>query len=81
MDYFGRFRNLRNLEIIKFSMKDKLRKVKYIEWQASLFGASFIAFGLGALLASYFRPYALIIILIGIIMHSWGMYKMYKRNK
>lgn len=62
-------------------MKDKLRKAKYIEWQASLFGASFIAFGLGALVALYFRPYALIIILTGIIMHSWGMYKMYQRNK
>lgn len=81
LDCFGQFRSLHNLEITKYSMKDKLRKAKYIEWQASLFGASFIAFGLGALLASYFRPYALVIILIGIIMHSWGMYEIHQRNK
>lgn len=61
--------------------EEKLTKAKYIEWQASLFGACFIAFGLGVLLASYFQPFALIIILIGIIMHSWGMYKTHQRNK
>ena len=62
-------------------MREKLTKAKYIEWEASLFGASFIAFGLGVLFASYVSSYALFIILIGIIMHSWGMYKMHQRNK
>ena len=62
-------------------MKDKLTKARYVEWQASLFGACFIAFGLGILLASYFQTFALFIILIGIILHSWGMYKIHKRNK
>lgn len=62
-------------------MKDKLTKAKYIEWQASLFGACFIAFGLGILLESYFAAFALLIILIGIVMHSWGMYKIHQRNK
>lgn len=62
-------------------MKEKLTKARYGEWQASLFGACFIALGLGVLLASYFTDFALIIILIGIIMHSWGMYKIHQRNK
>lgn len=61
--------------------EEKLTKAKYIEWQASLFGASLIAFGLGVLLANYLQPFALTIILIGIIMHSWGMYKIHQRNK
>lgn len=68
-------------KIIKITMKDKLTKAKYIEWQASLFGACFIAFGLGILLASYFVAFALLIILIGIVIHSWGMYKIHQRNK
>lgn len=62
-------------------MKDNLTKAKYIEWQASLFGACFIAFGLGIMLASYFSTFAFIIILVGIILHSWGMYKIQQRNK
>jgi hypothetical protein len=62
-------------------MKDNLTKAKYVEWQASLFGACFIAFGLGILLASYFSSISLIIILVGIVLHSWGMYKIHQRNK
>ncbi len=59
-----------------------LTKAKYIEWQASLWGACFIAFGLGALLYRFF-PEALlyIVILGGVTLHSWGMYKIHSRNK
>jgi hypothetical protein len=59
-----------------------LTKAEYIEWQASLWGACFIAFGLGVLLYRFF-PEALIyiVILIGIAIHSWGMYKIHSRNK
>ena len=58
-----------------------LTKAKYVELQASLWGACFIAFGLGALLYKFF-PQALlfIVILVGIAMHSWGMYKIHQRN-
>lgn len=58
-----------------------LTKATYFEWQASLFGACFISFGLGVLVSKYFQPYSLIIILIGILMHSWGMYKIHRRDK
>lgn len=61
--------------------KDKLTKAKYLEWQASLWGACSIAFGLGILLSSYFGQLAIILILIGIALHSWGMYKIHQRNK
>lgn len=62
-------------------MKEKLTKAKYIEWQASLFGACFIAFGLGVLFADFAQSFSLIVILIGIALHSWGMYKIHQRNK
>lgn len=61
---------------------NKIIKAKYIEWEASLFGACFIAFGLGAFLANYFQSSIVWgIILIGILMHSWGMYKIHQLNK
>lgn len=56
-------------------------KATYNEWLASIFGACFIAFGLGVLLAKYFSGFAYIIILVGIIVHSWGMYKVHQRNR
>lgn len=61
--------------------ENKLTRAKYIEWQASLFGACFIAFGLGALFADFFKSFTFLIIVIGIILHSWGMYKIHQRNK
>lgn len=69
-------------EIERSLMIEKLTKAKYSEWQCSLFGACFIAFGLGALLHRYFTQSILyVVILIGIIMHSWGMYSIHQRNK
>lgn len=62
-------------------MTEKLTKARYIEWQASLWGACFIAFGLGALLTRFFsQNFLYILILIGIGMHSWGMYRTHQRN-
>ncbi len=55
-------------------------KAKYSEWQFSLWGACFIAFALGVLLASYFQRFAFVVIVIGIGMHGWGMYKIHQRN-
>jgi hypothetical protein len=57
-----------------------LTKAKYVEWQASLWGACFIAFGLGAFLANFAAPFAAIIILLGIPLHAWGMYRIHQRN-
>lgn len=56
-------------------------KVKYSEWLGSLFGACFIAFALGVWLSEIFDALAWPILLIGILLHSWGMYKTYQRNK
>lgn len=61
--------------------EDKLVSAKYGEWQASLFGACFIAFGLGVLLHRFFGVWGWLIIIVGIILHSWGMKKTYERNK
>jgi hypothetical protein len=63
------------------SRQDTLRKATTVEWELSIFGACFIAFGLGVWLASYFRPWAFWIMLIGIIGHGWGMYKIHQRNR
>ncbi len=71
--------NFHNTEINKNPMKDKITKATYLEQQASLFGACFVAFGLGVLFANYFQSIALMIILIGIILHSWGMYKIHQK--
>lgn len=50
---------------------EKLTKAKYLEWQASLWGACAIAFGLGSLLSNYFGQLAIVLILIGIVLHGW----------
>ncbi len=59
----------------------KLTNATYGEWQASLWGACAIAFGLGVLFAGYFEGISLILLAIGIPLHSWGMYKIHQRNK
>jgi hypothetical protein len=56
-------------------------KAKYSEWLGSLFGACFIAFALGVWLHETFNGLAWPILIIGIVLHSWGMYKTYQRNK
>ncbi len=61
--------------------EDKLVSAKYGEWQASLFGACFVAFGLGVLLNSFIGSWAWLIIVLGVLLHSWGMTKTYSRNK
>ncbi len=59
---------------------EKLTKARYSEWLASLLGACGIALGLGTLLADYLAPFAVWLILAGILLHGWGMYKMRQRN-
>ncbi|NJD78897.1 MAG: hypothetical protein FIB08_17695 [Candidatus Methanoperedens sp.] len=61
-------------------MPEKLTEVKLAEL-ASTFGAGVLGFGLGALLADYFQQYALLIILLGLMMHGWGMYKTHLQSK
>ena len=56
-------------------------KAKYSEWLGSLFGASFIAFALGVWLHDTFKAFVWVILIVGLLLHSWGMYKTYQRNK
>lgn len=49
-----------------------------VEYFASFFGAIFLAFGLGAMFAIYFEKFALIFVILGLVLHTFGMYKMYK---
>lgn len=60
--------------------QEKLTKARYIEYEASIFGACFIAFGLGVVFAGYFQKFAFLLILIGIVVHGWGMFKILQRN-
>lgn len=59
----------------------ELTKMKYSEWLGSLLGACFIAFVLGVWLHNPFKSLACLILVIGVLLHSWGMYKTYQRNK
>lgn len=62
--------------------QSSLTKAKYVEWQASLWGACSIAFALGALLYQFFPQSLLyLVILVGIALHGWGMYKIHQRNR
>ncbi len=58
-----------------------LRKAKYSEWLASLLGACSIALGLGTLFSKYLSSSAPLLIIAGIILHAWGMYRIHQRNK
>lgn len=58
-----------------------IQKVKYSESLASIFGASFIAFSLGVWWNATFSGFVWPIVVVGILLHSWGMYKTYQRNK
>jgi hypothetical protein len=58
-----------------------LKSATLLEWEASLFGACFIAFGLGALLADVAQAYAPAVIAVGILVHGWGMYRVHRRNR
>jgi hypothetical protein len=59
----------------------KLRRATLLEWEASLFGACFIAFGLGVIFAEMARDFSYPLILIGIASHGWGMYRIHRRNR
>lgn len=83
LDYSSRVSNLGYYEIIlrSYMEKEKLTKASYAEYQASLFGACGIALALGIFLADYLKSFAVWLLLLGIAVHSYGMYKVHQRNK
>lgn len=60
---------------------ENLRKAKYNEWLGSLLGACLIALGLGSLFAESLKPIVWWLIVAGVLLHGWGMYKIHQRNK
>lgn len=58
----------------------KLISAKYSVWQTSLLGACAVAFGLGVLLAGFVsNSWAWAVIILGVLVHGYGMYHMYKK--
>ncbi|MEK7096195.1 MAG: hypothetical protein AAB896_02835 [Patescibacteria group bacterium] len=63
------------------SKRNDVIKAKYSVWQASLLGACAIALGLGVLLANYISDtFAWLLIVVGVVTHGLGMYRMYKNK-
>ncbi|MEK6936071.1 MAG: hypothetical protein AABW67_04740 [Nanoarchaeota archaeon] len=61
-------------------MLEKLRKAKPYELGLWMLGAGILSFGLGAVFAGYFQNLAWLIVLIGVVIHGWAMYKIYLSN-
>jgi hypothetical protein len=47
--------------------------IKRAELTSSV-GAGILGAGIGVLIAQWLRPYALLVLALGIAMHAWGMY-------
>jgi hypothetical protein len=62
------------------SKKQDLRVATLWEYQASLFGATIAALGAGALFPKLLESAAPYLVLIGVALHGWGMYRMHVRN-
>jgi hypothetical protein len=50
---------------------------KFPEVQLWLFGAISVGLGLGSIYSDLFKPYVLYLIVIGALVHLYGMYKVY----
>jgi len=61
-------------------MIEKLKKASSMDLQIWMWGAGMLGLGLGVLLAGYIGFYAIGILLIGLLMHGWAMYKIYTRK-
>jgi hypothetical protein len=60
---------------------EELTQMKYSEWLASLIGACLIAVSLGVWLHEILDSLAWLILILGVALHSWGMFVTYRRNK
>lgn len=62
-------------------MNDPGMKASTAEYQASLFGSVVIGLGVGVLVASFVPTWlGAVAILLGVLVHGWGMYRIYKRS-
>lgn len=58
-----------------------LTKAKYSEFLADIIGACIISIGVGIWLYDYLKDYMMWFFIVGIPLHSWGMYKVHSRNR
>ena len=59
-----------------------LRQMNDFEYYSSFFGACLLSVGIGILLSKYVNNYlAYIVVLLGIVIHGVGMFKIQKRNR
>jgi uncharacterized membrane-anchored protein len=59
---------------------NKNLEMTYLEYQLALFGAAFLALGVGIVFQKYLQVIGIPLILLGIALHGYGMYKINKRN-
>jgi hypothetical protein len=52
-----------------------------LEYQASLLGGCVLFLGLGALAAPYLKDLSEILVIVGVGVHGWGMYRIRRRNR
>ena len=58
-----------------------MNKSSRLAQSASALGAGILGFGLGAKWGNIISSYAIIIIIIGAVFHSWGMYMTQMKNQ
>jgi hypothetical protein len=58
----------------------KLTKASTWEYQASVFGAGFVGFGLGFVLKDSVGKYAWAALVLGVFLHGWGMCRINRRS-
>ncbi len=62
-------------------MKQKRQQFGSKNWiplNVSAMGIGIFALGVGAILAPYISRFSVLFIIVGLLAHSWGMYKMHK---
>jgi hypothetical protein len=52
-----------------------------LEYQASLLGVCVLFLGLGVLAAPYLKGLSEVLIIVGVGVHGWGMYRIRRRNR
>lgn len=60
---------------------EKLSAAELVQFQASMLGVGIVGMGLGLMLSKFLASYAFLIMVLGLLMHSWGMYKMHQNDK
>jgi hypothetical protein len=60
---------------------DGLYQARYVEFLADLIGACLISLAVGAWFASSLSSWAPLLLVLGVPLHSWGMFRIHRRNR